>query len=103
MSVTESHKEQVWLLPPSIEDLIPEDHFFWFDSIAKNLEYQAFDIRYSGAGHPAYHPRILLKLLVMGVLDRVRSSRRLAGNARENVVYLPVFSREAKPRFQDDQ
>jgi hypothetical protein len=29
-----------------------------------------------------------VKLLIMGVLDRVRSSRRLARNARENVVYI---------------
>ncbi len=56
-----------------------------------HLDYSTFDIRYSGAGHPAYHPRILLKLLIMGVLDRVRSSRRLARNARENVVYMYLW------------
>jgi len=58
-----------------------------------------FDIRYSGAGAPAYHPRILLKLLVMGVLDRVRSSRRLARNARENVVYM-YLGEKLSPDFR---
>ncbi len=100
MAYIESYKEQAWLLPPSIEDLIPEDHIcFFVESLVDNLDYQAFDIKYSGAGHPAYHPRILLKLLVMGVLDRVRSSRRLARNARENVVYL-YLSEKLSPDFR---
>jgi len=100
MAYIESYKEQAWLLPPSIEDLIPDDHIcFLVESLVDNLDYQAFDIKYSGAGHPAYHPRILLKLLVMGVLDRVRSSRRLARNARENVVYL-YLSEKLSPDFR---
>ena len=89
MAYIQSFKEQTWLLPPSIEALIPEDHVcFLIESLVDALDYGAFDIKYSGAGHPAYHPRVPLKLLIMGVLDRVRSSRRLARNARENVVYM---------------
>lgn len=100
MAYIESYKEQAWLLPPSIEDLIPEDHIcFLVESLVDNLDYQAFDVKYAGAGHPAYHPRILLKLLIMGVLDRVRSSRRLARNARENVVYL-YLSEKLSPDFR---
>ena len=89
MAYIQSYKGQSWLLPPSIEDLIPEDHIcFLVEGLIDSLDYSVFDIKYSGAGHPAYHPKILLKLLIMGVLDRVRSSRRLAKNARENVVYM---------------
>src|SRR5208283_5224753 len=89
MAYIQSFKEQSWLLPPRIEDLIPEDHVcFLIESLVDALDYSAFDIKYSGVGHPAYHPRVPLKLLIMGVLDRVRSSRRLARNARENVVYM---------------
>jgi transposase len=100
MAYIESHREQAWLLPPSIEDLIPGDHIcFLVESLVDNLDYKAFDKRYSGAGHPAYHPRILLKLLVMGILDRARSSRRLARNARENVVYM-YLSEKVSPDFR---
>jgi transposase len=100
MTYIQSFKEQSWLLPSSVEDLIPEDHIcFLVESLVDNLDYQVFDIKYSGAGHPAYHPRVLLKLLVMGVLDRVRSSRRLARNARENVVYL-YLSEKLTPDFR---
>lgn len=44
--------------------------------------------RYEGAGHPAYHPKIILKLLILGQIDGIRSSRNIAKNARENVVYM---------------
>lgn len=40
-----------------------------------------------------------MKLLTMGVLDRVRSSRKLARNARENVVYMYLSERLA-PDFR---
>ena len=89
MAYIQSHGGQSWLLPPSLEDLIPDDHIcFLIEGLIDSLDYSCFDIRYSGAGRPAYHPKILVKLLIMGVLDRVRSSRRLARNARENVVYI---------------
>lgn len=100
MAYIQSHKGQSWLLPPSIEDLIPDDHIcFLVEGLVDSLEYRTFDIRYSGAGHPAYHPRILLKLLMMGVLDKVRSSRRLARNARENIVYM-YLSEKVSPDFR---
>jgi transposase len=100
MAYIQSYKEQSWLLPPSIEDLIPQDHVcFLIEGLVDAMDYSAFDIRYSGAGHPAYHPRILLKVLLMGVLDRVRSSRKLARHARENVVYM-YLSEKLSPDFR---
>ena len=95
-----SFKEQSWLLPPSIEDLIPEDHIcILVESLIESLDFSSFDIRYNGPGHPAYHPRILLKLLVMGVLDKIRSSRKLSRNARENIVYMYLAEKLA-PDFR---
>jgi len=95
-----SFKEQSWLLPPSIEDLIPEDHIcILVESLIESLDFSSFDIRYEGPGHPAYHPRILLKLLVMGVLDRIRSSRKLSRNARENIVYM-YLAEKLTPDFR---
>lgn len=89
MVFIKSFKNQTWLFPPAIEDLIPEDHVcFLVENFIDSLDLSVFEDKYEGAGHPAYHPGILLKLLVMGVLDKVRSSRRPAKNARENVVYM---------------
>ena len=88
------------MLPPNIEEMIPEDHICYLvESIVESLDFTSFDMKYSGAGHPAYHPRVVLKILIMGVLDRVRSSRRLAKNARENIVYM-YLSEKLTPDFR---
>ncbi|NJD78669.1 MAG: transposase, partial [Candidatus Methanoperedens sp.] len=95
-----SFKNQTWLFPPSIEELIPEDHVcYMVESLIESLDFSVFEIKYDGVGHPAYHPRILLKLLLMGMLDRMRSSRKLARNARENVVYM-YLAEKLTPDFR---
>lgn len=100
MAYIRSYQGQAWLLPPSIEEMIPEDHIcFLVESLVESLDYREFDVRYEGAGRPAYHPRILLKLLIMGVLDKVRSSRALARSGRENLVYM-YLSEKLTPDFR---
>lgn len=100
MVFIKSFKNQTWLFPPAIEDLIPEDHVcFLVENFIDSLDLSVFEEKYEGAGHPAYHPGILLKLLVMGVLDKVRSSRSLAKNARENVVYM-YLAEKLTPDFR---
>jgi transposase len=100
MAYISSYKDQSWLLPPAIDDLIAEDHIcFLVEALVDAQDYTEFDREYSGAGHPTYHPRILIKLLLMGIIDRVRSSRRLARNARENVVYMYLAEKLA-PDFR---
>ncbi len=100
MVYIDSNSGQNWLLPPSLLELIPQDHVcFLVESFVNSQDFSSFDIRYAGVGHPAYHPRIILKLLIMGVLDRIRSSRRLARNSRENVVYM-YLSEKLTPDFR---
>lgn len=69
------------------------------ESFIESLDFSVFEIKYGGAGHPGYHPRILLKLLLMGMLDRMRSSRKLARNTRENVVYM-YLAEKLTPDFR---
>jgi transposase len=100
MVFIKSFKNQSWLFPPCIEELIPEDHVCYLvESFIESLDFSAFDEKYDGAGHPTYHPRILLKLLLMGMLDKMRSSRMLARNARENVVYM-YLAEKLTPDFR---
>lgn len=100
MVFIKSFKNQTWLFPPSIEELIPEDHVgYLVEDLIESLDFSVFVVKYDGAGHPAYHPRILLKLLLMGMLDRIRSSRKLARNARENVVYM-YLAEKLTPDFR---
>lgn len=100
MTYIKSYRGQNWLFPPNLEDLIPKDHICYIvESFGDSLNFNEFDVKYAGPGHPAYHPRIILKILVMGFMDKVRSSRKLARNARENVVYI-YLSEKLSPDFR---
>lgn len=93
-------KDQQLLLPLNIRDLIPKNHIcFLVDQIIEDMDLADIEKRYEGAGHPAYNPKLLLKLLILGIIDGIRSSRKIAKNARENVVY--VSCRTSTARLQD--
>ena len=82
-------KNQSWLLPLNLLEMIPEDHIcLLVEEIVDKIDFSEFEIRYSGAGHPAYHPRVITKILVQAMLDRIRPSRAIARNVRENVVFM---------------
>jgi len=89
-----------WLFPPNILDLIPEKHIcFLVDEVVKSINYKEIEKKYQGPGHPAYHPKIMLKILIMGAIDGIRSSRKIARMARENVVYM-FLAGMLKPDFR---
>ncbi|BBL64584.1 hypothetical protein MmazTMA_15610 [Methanosarcina mazei] len=52
------------------------------------MDFSEFETRYNGSGYPAYHPRIMCKILIQSMLNRVRSSRAIARNVRENMIYM---------------
>lgn len=73
-----SKREEQWLFPPNLGSLIPEDHGVRFiDSVVEELDISEVYATYKGGGASSYHPRMLIKLLVYGYLDRIYSSRRL--------------------------
>ncbi len=100
MAYIKSYKNQNWLIPQSIRDMIPKDHIcFLVEEFVESLDFSRFDMIYDGAGHPAYHPRIIMKILIQGMLSRVRSSRKLASACRENFVFMFLAER-VSPDFR---
>ena len=63
------------------------------------MDFSEIERKYQGPGHPAYHPKVMLKLLIMGAIDGIRSSRKIARMARENVVYM-FLAGMLKPDFR---
>ena len=85
MAYIQTNKNQNWLLPLSINDMIPKDHVcFLAEEFAESLDYSNFDMQYDGSGHPAYPPIIVMKIIIQGMLSRIRISRKLASSCREN-------------------
>lgn len=100
MAFIKSSKDQVWTLPPDIRDLIPSDHICYLvESFVDKMDFGEAEIRYDGSGHPAYHPCIMCKILIQSMLDRARSSRAIARNVRENVVYM-YLAENLQPDFR---
>ena len=95
-----SYKDQNWLIPQSIKDMIPKKHIcFFVEEFVESLNFSNFDELYDGAGHPAYHPKILMKILIQGMLSRIRSSRKLASATRESFIFM-YLAEKVNPDFR---
>ena len=100
MAYIASNKNQNWLMPLSIREMIQKDHIcFLVEDFVESLDFSNFDMIYDGAGHPAYHPRIIMKILTYGVLCKVRSSRKLAKACIENFVFV-YLAEKVQPDFR---
>ena len=100
MAYMNSYKGQNWLIPQSIKDMISNDHIcFFVEEFVNSLNFTNFDMIYDGAGHPAYHPRIIMKVIIQGMLSKERSSRKLASACRENFVFM-YLAEKVQPNFR---
>ena len=60
-------RETLFLLPPSLEDWLPEDHLARFIvDIVGQLDLTEIKSAYAGRGSRAHHPEMLLALLFYG-------------------------------------
>jgi transposase len=82
--------EQDFLLPPSLQDWLPENHLAYFVSdVIDQVDLSAMDAVYGDElrGQPPYHPRMMTKVLVYGYCVGVFSSRRLEKRLLEDVAF----------------
>ena len=93
-------RNQNWLFPPSIANLIEEDHICRLvDEIVEGVDLKKIEKRYDGPGSPAYHPKVMMKILIQGTIDGIRSSRKISKATKENIVYMYLSDR-LKPDFR---
>ena len=77
-----------WSFPPSPREWLPASHLVHFISdTIDQLDIRSIVEKYreSGTGNLAYHPRMMLKLLVYGYSTGVFASRKIAAQVEENV------------------
>ena len=81
--------QQSLLLPPNLEDLIDENHpVKTVSEIIDRINLEGLIKNYKGGGSSAYHPRMLLKVLIYGYLCNIFSSRKLEAAIKENVHFM---------------
>lgn len=81
-------QKQSFLLPPSLTDCLPEDHIsFVISDTVDRLDLSAVESDYTEEGHPAYHPRMMVKLLFYAYSQGVRSSRKIENKTYEDIAF----------------
>lgn len=77
------------LLPPSLDELIEENHPVRIvDHVLENVDDSVLIKQYKGGGTSSYHPRMLLKVMVYSYLCNIYSSRRMESALKENIHFM---------------
>lgn len=83
------NRHQQFLLPLSSDEFIPQQHLARvIEAIIDELNLTPVFALYGDEGRPAYHPKMLLKLLIYSYAVGVRSSRKIAQRLESDLVYL---------------
>ena len=83
--------DQAFLLPPSLQDWLPEGHLARFVAeVVETLDLSGIYAPYEegdGRGLAAYDPRMMVRLLIYGYCRGVASSRRIERATHEDVAF----------------
>jgi transposase len=81
-------RTQQYLLPPSVDEWLPEGHLARFIvEVIDQLDLSKLTRRYSGSGSAAYHPAMMLALLVYGYASGTFSSRKIERATYDSVAF----------------
>ncbi|MBN2189627.1 MAG: IS1182 family transposase [Candidatus Aureabacteria bacterium] len=93
-------KSQTLLLPNSIDDMVPEDYpVRTLDEIVEQMDHSELLRKYKGGGAPAYHPVMMLKILIYAYSIGVRSSRKINELTTYDTRFMYLAGME-KPDFR---
>ena len=80
--------DQAWLLPPSVKDVLGEDHLgFFVHRVVEGLDLQRLAEGYGEEGRRAYAPALMVKVWLYAYALQVTSSRRLEQRVREDLAF----------------
>ena len=81
-------RDTAYLLPPSVDEWLPQDHLARFVvEVIDQMDLSELVRQYAGRGSDAYHPSMLLGLLVYGYASGVHSSRRIERACHDSVAF----------------
>lgn len=81
--------DQMLLLPPSLQEWVPEGHLARFISdMVDSMDVSEIEDAYTEErGYPPYHPCMMLKLLLYGYCTGTYSSRKIAAKLTDSVAF----------------
>src|SRR5215218_3897892 len=93
---------EAWLLPPSVQEFVPEGHAAHLvrDIVTEELDLAAILSAYTEPrGYPPYHPAMMVALLLYAYSRGVYSSRRIARGCEERLDFQAVTALD-RPDFR---
>jgi transposase len=69
--------------------MIPPNHSVRLvNQVLEKLNLDSILKKYEGGGSPAYHPRLMLKILIYGYLTNQYSSRKIEQALQQNIYFM---------------
>lgn len=94
------NKKQLFLLPPNIEDFIPQTHLArLIDEVVKTIDTSTIEDKYSQLGQKSYHPKLLLKIWIYSYATGIFSGRKIASKCETDTAYM-FLSSMYRPDFR---
>lgn len=89
LAIKSDNRKQNLLLPPSLDELVPENHMVRVvDAVIDRLDISDILSTYRGGGNSAFNPKMMLKVLVFAYLSNVYSSRRIEELLGRDVYFM---------------
>ena len=89
LAIKSDNRKQNLLLPPSLDELVPENHMVRVvDAVLDRLDISDILSTYRGGGNSAFNPKMMLKVLVFAYLSNVYSSRRIEELLKRDIYFM---------------
>ncbi len=89
LAIKSDNRRQNLLLPPSLDELVPENHMVRVvDAVIDRLDISDILSTYRGGGNSAFNPKMMLKVLVFAYLSNVYSSRRIEELLKRDIYFM---------------
>lgn len=89
LAIKSDNRKQNILLPPSLDELVPENHMVRVvDAVIDRLDISDILSTYRGGGNSAFNPKMMLKVLVFAYLSNVYSSRRIEELLKRDIYFM---------------
>lgn len=100
LNVRPYNNHEMLLFPPCVGDYLEEHHPAWIiDEIVETLDLTHLYEKTSTVGNPAYHPKMMVKILFYAYANRTFSSRKIAKKTKTDVAFI-FLSGMQKPDFR---
>jgi transposase len=85
----EYSQSQGLLLPPSLDEFVPEDHEARIvNEVVDTMDLSPLLAKYEGGGAPAYHPAMILKVIIYAYSRDIYSSRSIAQELKTDTAFM---------------